>query len=70
MTEIEIQRSLEELSRGRTVITVAHRLSTIKNVETIVVIDTDGVKEIGSHEELMANGTIYKELYETQFKNQ
>ena len=70
VTEIEIQRSLEELSRGRTVITVAHRLSTIKNVETIVVIDTDGVKEMGSHDELIACGGIYKELYETQFKNQ
>ena len=49
---------------------VAHRLSTIKNVETIVVIDTDGVKEMGTHEELMARNGIYRELYETQFKHQ
>ena len=70
VTEIQIQASLEELSRGRTVIMVAHRLSTIKNVETIVVIDTDGVKEMGSHDELMAKGGIYRELYETQFKHQ
>ena len=70
VTEIEIQKSLEELSRGRTVIMVAHRLSTIKNVETIVVIDTDGVKEMGTHDELIEKGGIYKELYETQFKNQ
>jgi ATP-binding cassette subfamily B protein len=70
VTEIQIQASLEELSRGRTVIMVAHRLSTIKNVETIVVIDTDGVKEMGTHDELMEKGGIYQELYETQFKHQ
>ncbi|MBR2611626.1 MAG: ABC transporter ATP-binding protein [Clostridia bacterium] len=70
VTEIQIQASLEELSRGRTVIMVAHRLSTIKNVETIVVIDTDGVKEMGTHDELMAKNGIYRELYETQFKHQ
>ncbi len=68
VTEIQIQQSLEELARGRTVIMVAHRLSTIKNVETIVVIDTDGVKEMGTHEELMEKGGVYRELYETQFK--
>ena len=67
-TEMQIQASLEELSRGRTVIVVAHRLSTVKNADEIVVIESDGVKERGTHEELIATGGIYKGLYEYQFR--
>ena len=68
VTEMQIQASLEELSRGRTVIVVAHRLSTVKNADEIVVIDKTGIVERGSHEELIALGGEYKTLYSYQFK--
>ena len=67
-TEMQIQSALEELSRGRTVIVVAHRLSTVKNADEIVVIDSTGVVEQGTHEELLAKGGEYKKLYEYQFR--
>ena len=68
VTEMQIQASLEELSRGRTVIVVAHRLSTVKNADEIVVIDKTGIVERGSHEELIELGGEYKTLYSYQFK--
>ena len=68
VTEMQIQQSLEELSRDRTVIVVAHRLSTVKNADEIVVIDSTGIVERGSHEELMAKDGEYKKLYSYQFK--
>jgi len=58
-----VQKSLEALSVGRTTITVAHRLSTIKNSDRVVVIDEDGIKEEGTHKELISKGGIYSELY-------
>ena len=67
-TEMLIQESLEELSRGRTCIIVAHRLSTVKNADEIVVLTKDGIEERGTHEELMRNNGLYKELYEYQFR--
>ena len=68
VTEMQIQQSLEELSRGRTVIVVAHRLSTVKGADEIVVIDQTGIVERGSHEELLVSGGEYKKLYSYQFK--
>ncbi len=68
-TEMLIQESLSELSKGRTTLVVAHRLSTIKNADEILVITDEGVKESGTHEELIEKGGIYKTLYEFQFKN-
>lgn len=68
VTEMQIQQSLEELSRGRTVIVVAHRLSTVKNADEIVVIDQTGIVERGSHDELIAKDGEYKKLYNYQFK--
>ena len=68
ITEMQIQASLEELSRGRTVIVVAHRLSTVKNADEIVVIDKDGIVEKGTHEELLEKGGEYARLYQYQFK--
>ena len=68
VTEMQIQASLEELSRGRTVIVVAHRLSTVKNADEIVVIDQNGIVERGSHDELLAKDGEYKKLYSYQFK--
>ena len=66
-TEILIQKSLEKLCKGRTTIVVAHRLSTVKNADEIVVITEDGIKERGSHKELLAYGGMYAELYQSQF---
>ena len=68
-TEMQIQASLEELSVGRTVIVVAHRLSTVKSADEIVVLDKSGVVERGSHEELLALDGEYKKLYDYQFRN-
>ncbi len=69
ITEMQIQSSLEELSRGRTVIVVAHRLSTVKKADEIVVIDKTGIVEKGTHDELLALGGEYKKLYSYQFRD-
>ncbi|MHB9925427.1 ABC transporter ATP-binding protein [Clostridium botulinum] len=61
-TEYLIQKSLEKLSNGRTTIVVAHRLSTIKNADEIMVLTDKGIEERGTHEELLALGGIYSEL--------
>lgn len=63
ITEMQIQASLEELSKGRTVIVVAHRLSTIQNADEILVVTSDGIAERGDHEQLLARGGIYANLY-------
>ena len=68
VTEMQIQSSLEELSRGRTVIVVAHRLSTVKNADEIVVIDQSGIVEKGTHDELLSIDGEYKKLYSYQFR--
>ncbi|MBR2902089.1 MAG: ABC transporter ATP-binding protein [Clostridia bacterium] len=67
-TEMQIQASLEELGRGRTEIVVAHRLSTVKKADEIIVIDERGVAERGTHEELMEQDGIYAGLYRYQFR--
>lgn len=68
MTEMQIQSSLSELSKGRTTLVVAHRLSTVKNADEILVV-TDGViTERGTHEQLVESGGLYAELYRYQFR--
>ena len=63
VTEREIQKSLEELSKDRTNLVVAHRLSTIKNADEIIVLTDCGIAERGTHEELISNGGIYSKLH-------
>lgn len=66
-SESFIQKSLEMLSKNRTTIMVAHRLSTIKNANRIVVLGNKKIQEQGSHRELLKNSNIYKKLYNQQF---
>lgn len=67
-TELAIQKSLEQLEKGRTVLSIAHRLSTLRNATHLIVLDDGRVTESGTHEELMAmKGTFYK-LSELQTK--
>ena len=61
--EAEVQKALDELMKGRTTLVVAHRLSTIKNADYIVVIERGRVAESGTHEELIERGRIYPKLY-------
>ena len=68
MTEMLIQQSLAELAVGRTTLVVAHRLSTVKNADEILVVSDGVITERGSHEELVENGGLYAELYRYQFK--
>ena len=67
-TEQQITKSLDELSEGRTTIVVAHRLSTVKKADEIIVMTDEGIKERGDHEALMQVGGIYKDLYDYQFR--
>ncbi len=67
-TEILIQAALDELCKGRTTLVVAHRLSTIKNADEIVVISNGSIKEQGSHNELVESNGIYANLYSLQFR--
>ena len=69
-TEQLIQRALEELLRGRTSLIVAHRLSTIERADKIIVLHHGEIREMGRHEELLAQGGIYSRLYEMQYKSQ
>jgi ABC-type multidrug transport system fused ATPase/permease subunit len=65
-SEKYVQESLEQFMEGRTVIIVAHRLSTLRKADTIFVLDHEGVHESGSHEELLQKDGIYKMLYDIQ----
>lgn len=58
-----VQRSLADLSKGRTTITIAHRLTTIKSADRIIVLNQDGIAEEGTHDELMAKDGIYANMY-------
>ena len=63
-----IQDSLEILAKDRTTFVIAHRLSTVRSAERIIVLTEDGIAESGSHEELLAKNGIYSHLYEMQFE--
>ncbi len=68
MTEMRIQRAFAKMMKGRTSFIVAHRLSTIKESDCILVMDSGHIVEMGSHEELIAKGGFYAGLYNSQFQ--
>jgi len=62
-SELIVQKSLEELTKNRTTLTIAHRLTTIKNADRIIVLTDKGIEETGTHDELMSLGGKYADLY-------
>ena len=67
-TEFLIQKALDELTKDRTSFVIAHRLSTIKNADVIFVLNEGDIVETGNHEELLAAGGLYADLYHSQFE--
>jgi subfamily B ATP-binding cassette protein MsbA len=67
-SERSVQSVLDYLMQGRTTLIIAHRFSTIKNVDRIVVLDSGQIVEVGTHEQLYESGGLYRQLYDTQFK--
>jgi ATP-binding cassette subfamily B protein len=66
-SEKYIQKSLEELAKNRTTVVIAHRLSTIRNADNILVLTEEGIKEEGTHAELLDKDGVYAGLYNMQF---
>jgi len=67
-TEAMIENAMEKLMKGRTSIVIAHRLATIQRADKIIVLDRGEIKEIGTHEELLAHGGFYAQLHEMQYR--
>jgi len=66
-TEVEIQKAMDHLMQGRTSFIITHRLSTIKNADMILVMESGNVVEVGNHTELFAKGGMYADIYNSQF---
>jgi subfamily B ATP-binding cassette protein MsbA len=66
-SEMEVQRGLQNLMQGRTTFVVAHRLSTVRNADRVIVLADGGIKEIGRHEDLLKLGGEYSRIYNMQF---
>lgn len=69
-TEIQIQKAMNNLMKGRTSFVIAHRLSTIRDADVILVMKDGDIAEQGTHEELLAKGGFYAQLYNSQFEKQ
>ena len=67
-SELLIEKAIDKLVAGRTSIVIAHRLSTIQRADKIIVLDKGELKEIGSHNELLAKGGFYSKLHQMQFE--
>ncbi|MFB0503099.1 MAG: ABC transporter ATP-binding protein [Candidatus Bathyarchaeia archaeon] len=67
-TELLIQRALKKILKGRTSIVIAHRLSTVRNADRIIVLDQGRIVEEGNHQQLMKQGGLYRRLYDMQFR--
>jgi ATP-binding cassette subfamily B protein len=67
-TERKLQEAVTAMMKGRTSFVIAHRLSTIRDADVIVAIDSGRVVDVGSHDELMATGGFYHDLYMSQFR--
>ena len=67
-TELLIQQALERLMVGRTTIIIAHRLSTVRNADKIVVLEGDRIVQAGTHQELLAHEGLYRHLNEVQLQ--
>lgn len=68
-TEMIIQRTMDELMKGRTSFVIAHRLSTVENADLILVVNNGDVTERGTHRELLNNGGLYSEIYRSQYSH-
>lgn len=67
-TEVQIQKAMDTLMKGRTSFVIAHRLSTIRDADVILVMKDGDIVEQGNHEELIAKGGFYADLYNSQFE--
>lgn len=69
VTEYDIQKSFDALAEGRTTLIIAHRLSTVRNADEIIVIDQEGIRERGTHDELVKANGLYATFYRTMLKD-
>jgi ATP-binding cassette subfamily B protein len=69
-SEAAVQRALDTALDGRTALVIAHRLSTVRGADQILVVDDGRIVERGTHRELMTRGGLYADLYTTQFADQ
>jgi ABC-type multidrug transport system fused ATPase/permease subunit len=63
-----IQQALEEVMKGRTSLVIAHRLSTIRNADKIIALEEGHIREVGDHQDLLARGGLYSQLYRRQLE--